>query len=88
MRQGKKTWIPKYQVPVGKVPHTFLANIMAATESIVGLNRRKVLKRELKEKEKYSMNVAGRRAGDCLNSSLLFKTLGQVLQDIPLIYNH
>lgn len=41
----KKTWIPKYQVPVGKVTHTFLANIMAATEAIVGLIGRKVLKR-------------------------------------------
>lgn len=41
----KKTWIPKYQVPVGKPTHAFLANIMAATEAIVGLIGRKVLKR-------------------------------------------
>lgn len=41
----KKTWIPKYQVPVGKLTHTFLANIMAATEAVVGLIGRKVLKR-------------------------------------------
>lgn len=41
----KKTWIPKYQVPVGKVTHNFLANIMAATEATVGLIGREVLKR-------------------------------------------
>lgn len=41
----KKTWIPKYQVPVGNVIHIFLANIMATTEAIVGLIGRKVLKR-------------------------------------------
>lgn len=39
----KKTWIPKYQVPVGKPTHAFLDN-MAATEAIVGLIGRKVLK--------------------------------------------
>lgn len=39
----KKTWIPKYQVPVGKLTHAFLDN-MAATEAIVGLIGRKVLK--------------------------------------------
>lgn len=41
----KKTWIPKYQVPVGKVTHTFLANTIAVTEAIVGLTGRKVLKK-------------------------------------------
>lgn len=35
------------------------------------------------------MNVVGRRkAGNSLDSSLLFQTLGQVLQDTPCIYNH
>lgn len=35
------------------------------------------------------MSVVGRRkAGNSLNSSLLLQILGQVLQDIPLIYNH
>lgn len=41
----KKTRIPKYQVPVGKLTHAFLPNIMAATEAIVCLIGRKVLKR-------------------------------------------
>lgn len=81
----KKTWIPKYQVPVGKVIQTFLANTMAATEAVVGLIERKVLQRELKKKEKHSMSAVGRRkAGNALNSSLLFQVLGQVLLDIPL----
>lgn len=85
----KKTWIPKYQVPVGKLTHAFLANIMAATEAKCGSNWKKGAKEIIEEKRKDSVSVVGRRkAGNSLNSSLLLQTLGQVLQHIPLIYNH